>query len=157
MLDRLQGLVDRTSLAEHWVLPRRSPTAAKDGIRHQVLEDRPVSELLGIARFKFHEGQREEWLRLSDRAMDLVRANEPGTLRYDIYLNGDQSESMVIEQYRDSEAAMKHAANLGDLFSAVFATAELVHGELLGETSAELREKLAGSDAPVLFTPYRSM
>jgi hypothetical protein len=31
-----------------------------------------------------------------------------------------------------------------------------VHGELLGEPSAELRAKLAGSDLPVVFTPYRS-
>jgi len=36
-------------------------------------------------------------------------------------------------------------------------TVSVVHGELLGEPSAELRAKLAGSDVPVLFTPYRSM
>ena len=81
----------------------------------------------------------------------------PGTLQYDLYLNGDQSECMFIERYRDSEAAMFHAANLGDVFAAVLATVEVVHGELLGEPSPELREKLAGSDVPALFTPYRSM
>ena len=113
-----------------------------------------MSELLGIARFKFHEGKRDEWLRLSEQARESVRANEPGTLQYDIYLNEDQSEAMVIERYRDSDAAMAHAANLGHLFEAVFATVELVHGELLGEASAELRARLAGNDAPVLFTPY---
>jgi hypothetical protein len=32
-----------------------------------------------------------------------------------------------------------------------------VSGELLGEPSAELRAKLAGSDVPALFTPYMSM
>jgi quinol monooxygenase YgiN len=116
-----------------------------------------MGELLGIARFKFHEGKREEFLRLSEQATELVRANEPGTLQYDIYLNGDRSECMVIERYRDSEAAMAHAANLGDMFAAVLATVEVVHGELLGEPSAELRAKLAGSEVPVLFTPYRSM
>jgi hypothetical protein len=31
-----------------------------------------------------------------------------------------------------------------------------VHGELLGEPSAELRANLAGSEVPVVFTPYRS-
>jgi quinol monooxygenase YgiN len=116
-----------------------------------------VSQLLGIARFKFHEGKREEYMRLSDEATEIVRAKEPGTLQYDIYLNDDQSECMVIERYRDSEAAMEHAANLGHLFDAVLATVSVVHGELLGEPSAELRAKLAGSDVPVLFTPYRSM
>ncbi len=116
-----------------------------------------MSELLGIARFKFHEGKREEFLRLSNQAMDIVRTKDSGTLQYDIYLNGDQSECMVIERYRDSEAAIEHAANLGDLFAAVLATVSVVHGEPLGEPSAELSAKLAGSEVPLLFTPYRSM
>jgi quinol monooxygenase YgiN len=116
-----------------------------------------MSELLGIARFKFLEGRREEYLRLSDQATEMVRAKEPGTLAYELYLNGDQSECMIIERYRDSVAAMEHAANLGHLFDAVLATVSVVHGELLGEPSDELRAKLGGSDVPVLFTPYRSM
>ena len=115
-----------------------------------------MNELLGIARFRFHEGMREEYLRLSEQARELVRANEPGTLAYDLYLNADQTECMVIERYRDSEAAMQHAANLGHLFADVLATVSVVHGELLGEPSSELREKMAGSDVPVLFTPYWS-
>jgi quinol monooxygenase YgiN len=115
-----------------------------------------MTELLGIARFKFHEGMRDEYLRLSDQALDIVRAKEPGTLQYDLYLNADQSECMFIERYRDSEAAIEHAANLGDLFGPVLATVSVVHGELLGEPSAELRARLAGSDVPVLFTPHRT-
>ena len=116
-----------------------------------------MSEILGIARFKFHEGMREEYLRLSDQARELVRANEPGTLGYELYLNADQSECMVIERFRDSEAAMAHAANIGPLFAPVLATVSIVHGELLGDPSPELRGELAGSDVPVLFTPYPSM
>ena len=116
-----------------------------------------MSELLGIAQFKFHEGKRDEYLRLSDQATELVRAKEPGTLGYDLYLNGDQSECMFIERYRDSQAAIDHAANLGHLFDAVLATVSVVHGELLGEPSAELRARLAGSEVPALFTPYRSL
>ena len=116
-----------------------------------------MSELLGIARFKFHEGKREEYLRLSDQAREIVRTKDSGTLQYDLYLNDDQSECMIIERYRDSEAAMEHAANVGPMFAAVLATVLVVHGELLGEPSAELRAKLADSDVPVLFTPYQSM
>ena len=115
-----------------------------------------MSELLGIARFRFHEGRREEYLRLSDQALEIVRTKDPGTLQYDLYLNGDQSECMIIERYRDSAAAIEHAANLADLFAPVLATVSVVHGELLGEPSPELRAKLAGSEVPVLFTPYRS-
>ena len=125
--------------------------------RQDAEPSRAVSELMGIARFKFHEGKLEEFKRLSARAMEIVRTKDTGTLQYDTYFNDDQSECVVIERYRDSEAAMEHASNLGDLFGAVLATVTVVHGEILGEPSAELRAKLAGSEVPVLFTPYQSM
>ena len=81
----------------------------------------------------------------------------PARWGYDLYLNGDQSECMFIERYRDSQAAIDHAANLGHLFNSVLSTVSVIHGELLGDPSAELRARLAGSDVPVLFTPYRSL
>ncbi len=86
-----------------------------------------------------------------------MRTKDTGTLEYDLYFNGDQSECVVIERYRDSKAALDHAANLSHLFDAVLSTVSVVHGELLGEPSAELRAKLAGNDVPALFTPYQSM
>ena len=114
-----------------------------------------MSELLGIARFKFHEGKLEEFKRLSAQAMEIVRTKDTGTLQYDIYFNDDQSECIVLERYRDSEALIEHAAHLGDLSGAILATGS-VSGELLGEPSAELRAKMAGSEVR-LFTPYQSM
>src|SRR3979411_1796874 len=113
-----------------------------------------VGELQGIARFKFHEGKVEEFKRLSAQCMEIVRTKDTGTLQYDIYLNGDQSEALVLERYRDSEALIEHTAHLGDIGAAILATGS-VSGELLGEPSAELRERLANS--PVrLFTPFLS-
>jgi hypothetical protein len=53
----------------------------------------PVAELLGIARFKFHEGKLDEYKRLSARAMEIVRTKDTGTLQYDTYLNEDQSSA----------------------------------------------------------------
>ena len=116
-----------------------------------------MSELQGIARFKFHEGEVEEFKRLSAQAMEIVRTKDTGTLRYDIYFNDDQSECIVLERFRDSEALIDHLAHLGDLTEAILATVFVVHGEVLGEPSAELRAKLAGSEVPVVFTPYQSM
>ena len=114
-----------------------------------------MSELIGIARFRFLEGKREEYLRLSEQANAIVEAKDSGTLQYDLFLNDEQTECMIVERYRDSDAAMEHAANLGHLFADVLATVTIVHGELLGEPSPELRARLAGSDVPVVFTPYR--
>jgi quinol monooxygenase YgiN len=118
---------------------------------------RPSSELYGIARFRIHQGKLEEFKRLSAQSMEIVRTKDSGTLQYDSYFNEDQSECVVLERYRDSEAAMEHAENLGELTEAVLATVSVVHGELLGEPSAELRARLAGAEYPHLFTPYQSM
>ena len=95
-----------------------------------------MSELQGIARFKFQEGKLEEFKRLSARAMEIARTRDTGTLRYEIYFNGDQSECIVLERYRDSEALIEHGAHL--------------------EPSAELRALLAGSPVE-LFTLYLSL
>jgi quinol monooxygenase YgiN len=69
------------------------------------MEAGAVSELLGIARFKFREGKVEEYKRLSAQAMEIVRTKDSGTLQFDSYLNDDESECMVIERYRDFAAA----------------------------------------------------
>ena len=116
-----------------------------------------ATELQAIVRFRFHDGDVEEFKRLSAQCMEIVRTQDTGTLQYDTYFNDDQSECIVIERYRDSEAAIEHAANLADVSAAVLATVSVVHGELLGEPSAELRAKLADSEVPQLFTPYKSM
>jgi quinol monooxygenase YgiN len=116
-----------------------------------------VSELMGIARFKLHEGKLDESKRLSAQAREIVRTKDTGTLQYDTYFNDDRSECVVIERYRDSEAAIEHAANLADLTEAILAMVSVVHGELLGEPSSELRANLADGEIPQLFRPYESM
>jgi len=129
--------------------------APVNGTRRKRREAGAVSELQGIARYKFHEGKLEEFKRLSAQCMEIVRTKDTGTLQYDIYFNDGQSECIVLERYRDSEALIEHLAHLGDIGEAVLATGS-VSGELLGEPSAELRANLA--DSPVrLFTPFLSM
>jgi quinol monooxygenase YgiN len=114
-----------------------------------------MAELVGIARFRFHPGQVEEYKRLSAQAMEIVRAKEPGTLEYAIYFNEDESEAVVIERYASSEALLEHGTNMSEVSAAVFTTGT-VEGELLGEPSPELRAKLIGPE-PQLFTPWMTL
>ena len=114
-----------------------------------------MSELQGIARFKFHGGELEEFKRLAAQCMEIVRTKDTGTLQYDVYFNDDQSECIVHERYRDSEALIAHAAHLGDLSEAIVATGS-VSAALLGEPSTELRAQIADSEVG-LFTLYQSM
>ena len=63
-----------------------------------------MSEIKGVNRFKFHEGKVEEFKRLSAQAMDIVRAKDTGTLQCEIYLSDDESECIILERYKGSEA-----------------------------------------------------
>ena len=114
-----------------------------------------MSELIGIARFRFHPGKVEEYKRLSEQAMDIVRAKEPGTLEYSIYFNEDESEAVVIERFESSEALLAHGANMAEISKGVLQTGT-VEGELLGDPNAQIRANLTGPE-PELFTPWMSL
>jgi len=114
-----------------------------------------VGELQGIARFRFYDGKVEEYKRLAAQCMEIVRAQDTGTLQYDTYFNEDQSEAVVLERFRDSQALIEHSEHLAHLMEPILATGD-VAGELLGDLSPELRAKMEG--APVgLFTLYQAM
>jgi quinol monooxygenase YgiN len=115
-----------------------------------------MSEIQGVGRIKFHEGKVEEFKRLSAQVVDIVRTRDTGTLQYGIYFNDDQSECVVYERYRDSEAVIENAMHVGDLMAAIFATGSVSGQLLLGEPSAELTAMTAGSDVS-LFRPFLSM
>jgi quinol monooxygenase YgiN len=114
-----------------------------------------MGEIQGIGRFKLQEGKVEEFKRLSAQVMDIVRAKDTGTLQFEIYFNDDESECVVLERYRDSEAVIEHGARVGDLMQAIFAIGS-ASSELLGEPSAELAAMTAGSGIR-LFRPFLSM
>lgn len=109
--------------------------------------DHTTTELLGIARFDFTGGDVAEFKRLSAEAMAIVRAQEPGTIRYDTYFSADETACVVLEGYVDSQALLDHAEHMAPLMEAIMATAASIEGELLGTPNAELAAKIA--DSPV--------
>ena len=114
------------------------------------------TELQAIVRFRFHDGDVEEFKRLSAQCMEIVRTQDTGTLQYDTYFNDDETECIVIERFRDSDALIQHGENLAHLMDAIVATGS-VSGELLGEPSAELRARFTGGGPVQLFTPWATM
>ena len=113
-------------------------------------------ELQSIVRFRFHEGQLEEFKRLSAVCMEIVRTQDPGTLQYDTFFNEDQTECIVLERFRDLDSLLQHSANIGnELMEAIVATGEC-HGELLGAVPTDVRADLAGGPVQV-FLPYAAL
>jgi quinol monooxygenase YgiN len=114
-----------------------------------------MGELQGIVRFTFHPGRVEEFKRVSSECLEVVRAEDDGTLQYDTYFNADESEAIVLERFRDSDALILHSENMALFMESIMATAS-VSGELLGDLSDELRANMESS--PVgLFTLYQSL
>jgi quinol monooxygenase YgiN len=113
---------------------------------------RSMDEIKGIARVKFHPGKLEEWKRLTEQAMEIVRTRDPGTLQYEVFFNDDESEAIVFERYRDADAALEHFANIGHLMEPLMATAT-VTGEVLGTPNETMRAQL-GDGEPKLFTSW---
>ena len=114
-----------------------------------------MGELVGIARFRFHEGKVEEYKRLSEQAMEIVRAKEPGTLEYSIYFNADETAAVVIERFRDSDALLEHGKNMSEISPQVLALGS-VEGELLGDVSPEIKANVESGEQPKLYAPWLS-
>ena len=111
-----------------------------------------MKEIKGIARVKFLPGKLEEWKRLTEQAMEIVRTKDTGTLQYEIFFNADESEAIVFERYRDADAALEHFANIGHLMAPLTETAS-VTGELLGTPGDQIRRNLTG-EQPKLYEPW---
>ncbi|MDT8410444.1 MAG: antibiotic biosynthesis monooxygenase [Wenzhouxiangellaceae bacterium] len=112
-----------------------------------------MNELQVTARFRVRQGQLDAFKAAADRCMASVRERDTGTLRYDWFFNAEQTECVVREMYRDSDALLEHVANLGENMGALLAAADL-DIELFGEPSSQLLEATAGL-APRIYTPFR--
>ncbi len=101
-----------------------------------------MTELQVTARCKIHDGQLVAFRKAAQECMKSVRERDEGTLQYDWFYNGDLTECVVRERYRDSDAVMQHVANLGDTMGELLTVCDL-SVEVFGEPSAELLEATA--------------
>ena len=107
-----------------------------------------MSELQCVARLKIHDGKLDNFKRLAANGRKLVRTKDTGTLQDKLYFNSDNTECLVFERYRDSQALLEHYKNLGDTMAAILQTCS-GSGEICGTPSPELIEQLKDS-------PFRS-
>jgi quinol monooxygenase YgiN len=110
-----------------------------------------MDEIKGVARAKIRPGKLEDYKRLCEEAMEIVRTKDTGTLQYEIFFNEDESEAIVYERYRDIDAALEHFSHISHLMEPLVATAA-VTGELLAKPSPKMQ---LGEGGPKLYTPWR--
>ena len=107
------------------------------------------------ARAAIHEGKLEEFKALAAECKQKVREKEPGTLQYDWFLNGDQTECVVLEAYRDSAAVLQHITNLGPTLQAILSLGDWAF-ELFGSPTPELLKAAEGLTLKV-YSPLQSI
>src|SRR4029077_14614938 len=101
-----------------------------------------MNEIQGIGRLKIHDGKLEEFKRVASQCMQVVRTRDTGTLQYELYLNEDETECLVLEKYRDVQSLLLHQNNLGGLMAALLETCT-ASGEACGAATQELIKALA--------------
>jgi quinol monooxygenase YgiN len=116
---------------------------------------KPMNEIQGVARLKIHDGKLEEFKRVVSQFMQVARTKDTGTLQYELYFNGDQTECLVLERYRDVPSLLQHQNNIGGLMDALLKTCT-GSGVACGKPTPELVKALEGSPVQ-LFTPYQTL
>ena len=94
------------------------------------------------------EGKLDDLKALAEEMVAATRADEPGALVYEYYIDPDGTRCNVVERYADSAAAMVHLGNFGAKFADRFlAILTPVRFQVHGPASDELRAALSGFGA----------
>jgi quinol monooxygenase YgiN len=112
-----------------------------------------MKELQITARLQIHSGKLDAFEEAAKKCLTSVREKDKGTLQYDWFLNEDRTICIVRERYEDSDAVVRHAANLGDTLEELLGVCDLSL-EVCGTPSTELLEFLEGMDVSV-YSPFQ--
>ncbi|MHA2006424.1 MAG: hypothetical protein ACXABO_18020 [Promethearchaeota archaeon] len=106
-----------------------------------------INNLQVSAIFKIPEGKLEELKRKVTEIMKEVRDKGTTALKYDVFLNSDQDECEIREEYKNSEDLIEHMVKFREfLQTEFFNDFPLDHVVLYGNPSPQLLEMTKGVD-----------
>ena len=97
-----------------------------------------MSKYQAVARFRIHAGKAEEFKRIAAECLVQVRDKDPGTTRYEWFMNEAQSECIVLETYQSAEDLLAHARNAGKLVGQLLQIADC-SVDMLADPTPEMR------------------
>ena len=101
-----------------------------------------------VLEMQIQDGQAGNVQPLVDEMVAATKADEPGALHYEYFLNADRTRCTVLERYADNAAVMVHLANFGAKFAPRFLAAFApVRFTVYGPADATVRAALAGFGA----------
>ena len=107
------------------------------------------------ARATIQDTNVDEFKKLAADCLRIVQNKDSGTLQYDWFLNQDQTECIVLENYKDSDAVLEHVGNLGATFGALLAVADWTF-EVFGNPSQKLVEAVSTLSVKA-YSPLQSL
>jgi quinol monooxygenase YgiN len=118
-----------------------------------------MSENIHIrAEFIIEKDNVEQYKLLIREMSNFVEINEPSTLVYQFYLNGDGTKCMVHETYVDSKAVLSHNDSTASktILPRIFNIAKLNTIDVYGNPSNELKKLLASFNSQIfnLYTGF---
>jgi quinol monooxygenase YgiN len=118
-----------------------------------------MSENIHIrAEFIIEKDNVEQYQKLIREMSNVVETNEPSTLVYQFYLNGDGTKCMVHETYVDSKAVLSHNDSTASktILPRIFNIAKLNTLDVYGNPSNELKKLLASFNSQIfsLYTGF---
>ncbi len=111
-----------------------------------------MSKISYSLEFNITAGQLDAFKAIASGYIAAAEANEPGTLRYQWYLNADATKCLLHEKFASSEACLAHLGNVGPTLPNLLALAPVTRFEVTGEPSDELKAALADLQ-PVYYAP----
>jgi len=102
-----------------------------------------------MVRLKIHEGKLDKFKRIAEDSIALSREKDTGTIRYDIFLNDDETEAVVYEEFVNPDGRLQHLQNLGDNVTAMLAITDM-QAEVWSHSDEKLRASTKGYNASFL-------
>ena len=106
------------------------------------------SKLEISAIMKIPKGKLEKFKELAAETIKLSK-KDTGTLKYDIFISGDETHCEVREEYKNSDALLEHMVNLSEVQENAFIDFPVDHVNIYGDPSPELLEAVKGMDIRV--------
>lgn len=121
------------------------------------LDDRKAAHdrFQAMVRLRIHAGRLEEFKRIAADSIALAREKDVGTIRYDIFLNEDETEAVVYEEFVNSDARLRHLENLGDNVGAMLDIVDM-QAEVWLHSDEKLRASTKGYDVS-FYKPFLRM
>lgn len=112
-----------------------------------------MSTLQVTVHLTLRPGVTSQFEQVAAEALAVAR-DDPGTIRYDWFLDDTRGVCAILEAFEDSAAFLAHTQNLGPLLQRLSELAD-IEIEMFGDPSAEVRQAAAKMGAPVYRTLQR--